>query len=235
MYSGSMGPRSTLALFRGRAEGVLDLVAVQVAEAEFLQAGGVDEVAVGVQVVELGVAAGDEQPHGRQGRFQRVVKPDGQQVRLAMVDAHQGLARGQGQALGEAQTHQQAAQQPRPAGHGDAVQVRRGDAAAGEQLARQAGQAPQMLPRGQFRHHAAEDGMDRVLRGQPLQHQPAVLHQGHGRFVAGGLDAQDQHRLAGAVLGRPPDAMPGEDLLHLADLVARADEQRHPLVQVRGR
>ena len=88
--------------------------------------------------------AGDQQPQGRIGHL--TAKSCGHQVGVEVVHANKRLARSQAQSLGRRQSHEQAAEQPRPPGHGHGVHRRQGQAGFGKKRIQKRPQAAQMLP-----------------------------------------------------------------------------------------
>ncbi|MNC84698.1 hypothetical protein D3C83_02580 [compost metagenome] len=111
-----------------------------------------------------------------------------------MVHAKRRNTERAGKAMGRRGADQQGSRQTRAfrVGHGgEFVQ-----AAAGsfEQAAGKRQQAPDVIARGEFRHHAPIVGMQLGLRMECVSEQAAaaVIERDPG-FVAGCLDAQDQH------------------------------------------
>ena len=101
---------------------------------------------------------------------------------------------GIGQGPGQPSPHQQGTGQSRSLRIGDAGQRGQGLAGLRQHLAQQRGHAPDMVARGQFRHHAAVVLVHRHLGMQRMGQQPAFgVVQGQARFVAGGFDAEDEH------------------------------------------
>ena len=74
-----------------------------------------------VHAVQMRVPAGDQQAESRVAQLG--FESWGQQVRVQVVHAEELCSRGQAQALGKGQAHQQRAQQARPARHGHGVDV----------------------------------------------------------------------------------------------------------------
>jgi len=79
------------------------------------------------------VAAGDDEPEER--RLGRIVgEAGGEQVAFEVVDADQRPAREPGEPLGGLHPDEQRADEPRPAGHGDGVEVGEAHARLDERL-----------------------------------------------------------------------------------------------------
>ena len=77
----------------------------------------------------------------------------------------------------------------------------------GQDRVQQRQHPPDVVPRGQFRHHPAEGHVHVDLRVQGVGQQAGLaVEQGEPGLVAGGLDAQDQHP---ASLRERPGAIPG--------------------------
>ena len=120
--------------------------------------------------------ARNQKPQSREGYC--LFQSRCQQVGMQMVDAQKTRTQAQRQPLGKGHPHQQAAQKPRPPRHGHQIQVCGLPSAAAQQHIQQRPHVPAVLPRGQFRHHAPEQGVHVRLAGQHCVQQSAVLHQG---------------------------------------------------------
>jgi len=95
--------------------------------------------------------------------------------------------------LGQGQAHEQAAEESRPPGHGHGVHLGQAHARLGKQGRAQRSGPAQMLPGGDLRHHAPEQGVQIGLGGQFFQKRTAVDAKRHGRLVAGSLDTEADH------------------------------------------
>ena len=97
-------------------------------------------------------------------------------------------------AFWRARADQQGAGQAGPLGEGDRVDVRQCQAGVLQCLAGEGQHSPDVIARGQFRHHAAEAFVHRDLRMQALGEQAALgaIERDPG-FVAGGFDSQNNH------------------------------------------
>jgi hypothetical protein len=126
-----------------------------------------------------------------------------------MIDGEEGLVVGEGQRLGRHHPHHHAADQARPAGRGDAVELGEIEAGGGQGILDQPVEALEMGARGDLRHHAAEAAMLGQLAVDHVGQDPADrraaggrrLDDGHGRFVAARFDSHHMHAclLASAV------------------------------------
>ena len=109
-----------------------------------------------------------------------------------VVGVDEGLARGEGQALGVAHPHQQGAHEARSAGDGDGVDVGKGQPRVVQGALHHGAHLVHMVAAGQLRHHAAELAVDGDLGIDGVrEHLPPVFHQGGGGLVAGGLYGKD--------------------------------------------
>jgi hypothetical protein len=102
---------------------------------------------------------------------------------------------GEGVGLGRRHPDQQRPGQAGADGDRDRVDVGEADPAEGAGLLDGRVEQVDMGPRGDLGHHPAVAGVQGLLVGEHVGADPAaVLDQGHAGLVAGGLDAQDQHR-----------------------------------------
>ncbi len=172
-------------LVKGFADGVVD----RAADAEV--------IADAAHAEDLRVAAGrEEQAIGKGGR---VGEPRGERVRLQVVDRDQRLVVHEGDRLGHGQPNDHATDQPRPGGGGNAVERGERKLRLVHRFGDDGIQRLDMGAGGDFRHHAAESRMLADLRENDIGQDAAVafrisLHHGGSRFVAGGFDAEDDHR-----------------------------------------
>ena len=101
--------------------------------------------------------------------------------------------------LRRGQPDDDAADQPRPGGGRDAVEVAERNPRLGHGLGDDVVERLDMGAGGDFRHHAAEFGMLADLRQHDIgQNPPRAVRgppdHGRGRLVAGRLDAENDHR-----------------------------------------
>ena len=89
----------------------------------------------------------------------RVLDVGGEQVGLHVVHAHDGDPRGVGGRLRPAHPHQQGSDQPGAGCHADAVEFRQHASGFVQRTAHDVVDHLQMSPRGEFRNHAAVDGV----------------------------------------------------------------------------
>ncbi len=131
----------------------------------------------------------------KQERKRHVVgQPRGQRVPLQMVDGQERQIVYRGDGLGGHHPHEHAADQPRAAGGGDAVQVREPHAGLVHGLGDQAIEVFEMGAGGDFGDHAAEGPMIVQLRQHAIGKDPPVAGDHRGRrFVATGFDPEHDH------------------------------------------
>ncbi len=113
-----------------------------------------------------------------------------------VIDREQRLARAERQPLARKQRDHHAADQSRPRGRGDGVDV--GDALArlAQNPADEVGQDLDMRPRRDLRDHSAERPVRLVLADDRLgEDLPVAGDQRGGGVVAGGFEAEDQRHL----------------------------------------
>ena len=127
-----------------------------------------------------------------------------QRVAFEMVDGEERLVVREGHRLGGHDAHHHAADQARPAGRGDAVEVAELEPRLGERLGHQPVDPLEMGARGDLRHHAAEaamlgqlavddvgeDAPDRRIARRIVRRR---LDHGDRRLVAARFDTQDAH------------------------------------------
>ncbi len=145
------------------------------------------KMGVVLHVHQGGGAAGYAQ--AQEGRLQvGVGDVIGGDVPPDVVDGDQRHSQPEGGGLGEGHPHQQGPDQAGGVSDRYGVNVRLGNARLPEGLVRQAGDGLHMLAGGNFRHHAAINGVH-VRRGgdDGGQHRPAVLNDGGGSLIAGGF------------------------------------------------
>ena len=118
----------------------------------------------------------------------------GQRVALQVVDGQERQAACGRDRLTGHDAHEYAADQPRPGGRCDPVELGKIDFRLGQRTRDQAVDMVEMAARGDLRHHATvrpvlvELGEHQIGENAPL----ARHHRGRG-LVAGGLDAEDVH------------------------------------------
>ncbi len=183
---------------RGLVEGLADGVVHRVAKQ--------DIVADATHGDDLGMAAGGEKQ--AIGKIDAVGQPRGERMRLQMIDRDQRCAVDQSDRLGGGQAHDDAADQARSGGRGDAVE--RGEIALRfrHRLRDQQVQHLDMGTGCNFRHHATERGMFVGLRQHDVRQNPPspvliAFDDRGGGLVAGRFDAQHDHRLAIPAETRP--------------------------------
>ena len=121
-----------------------------------------------------------------------------------MVDRDQRLAGGNRQSLAGEQGDHHPADQPRPGGGGDGIDLADRDIGLGQHLADQPGQDFDMGARGDFGHHPAERAMRLILPDHRLgEDLPVAADQRRGAVVARGFETEDErHACSFASSGR---------------------------------
>ncbi len=108
-----------------------------------------------------------------------------------------------GNRLGRGDPDQKAADEPRPGGGGDAVQLVKTDVCFGQGLGDKAVDVVEVGARRDLGYDAAEGAVFVDLGQHPVGQDAALaIDNGGGGFVATGLDSQDDHRKALPVPGR---------------------------------
>ena len=118
---------------------------------------------------------------------------------LQMVDRDQRLARGHRQRLGRHQPDHHPADQPRPGGRGNGIDIIQRQPRISQRSGDQGRQPHRMGARGNLRHNPAIGRVLGVLRGDPLGKNPppdtsVIGHQRRRRLVARGFDTQNQRQ-----------------------------------------
>ena len=143
------------------------------------------------------MAAGGDQGERRKldrrtvaARFQ----DDGVNVAFDVVDADEGHAGGEAQALGIGEPDEQRADESGSDGDGDGREVVQAGGGAVQGFADDGNDGAQVLARGEFGDHAAILPVHGDLRGHDAgKHGVAAGHDGGGGFIAGGFDAENAH------------------------------------------
>ncbi len=140
-------------------------------------------------------------PARHQQRDEREVRPPGgkqgrEEVPLEVVDAQCRHAQRCGERMRERGADQQRPGESRSLGVSDRLQFLDPPARAPEQGPGERHQAAHMVARGELRHHSAVGLVHVHLRVHGMGEQPPRrgVIQRHPGLVAGGLDAEDQHR-----------------------------------------
>ncbi len=150
---------------------------------------------------QLRVSARDQQGHER--KLRRLgFEHRRQQVRFHMVHADCRDTPGKRQRTGKATTDQQRPEQARPRGIGHAVDTPGLQPRLAQHLPHQRQQLPDVIARGEFRHHAAVLGMHRDLAVEHVRQQAAVrIVDRDPGFIAGCFYSEHAH-LAAMIAGR---------------------------------
>ncbi len=142
------------------------------------------------------MAAGNQQ---QIGEGDVVGESRAQGMAFEMVDRVERLVVHGRDRLGHGDTDDNAADQARPGGRGDAVEIGEADPGLAHGGFDQRAEMLQMRAGGDFGHHATVWLVLVELGEQRLgQHPAPVVDHGGGRFVAARFDAQDNHR--GAIM-----------------------------------
>ncbi len=141
-------------------------------------------------------AGGEEQAIGEQ---RSVSEPRGQRMRFQVVDRDQRLVVDERDGFRRGQANDDAADQTRPRGRRNTIQRAEGYLRLAHRRADNRIQRLDVGAGGDFRHHAAECRMFGDLRKHHVGQDAALpvvgpFDQGGGGFVAGGFDAEDDHR-----------------------------------------
>jgi len=99
-----------------------------------------------------------------------------------------------GEPLGDPRADHPGADETGPGRIGDAVDIGRSQPGAGQHLGHQRQDAAHVVPRGQFRHHAAVGAVHVDLAVERVGEQTALAGiDRDASFVAGSFDAEDAH------------------------------------------
>ncbi len=144
-----------------------------------------------IDAQDLAMPARDEQQ--QIGKFEaRIGEARRERMALQMVDRDQRLARCHRQCLGGDEPHHHPADQTRPGGRGDRVDIVQHQPRVLERRLDQRGQHLHMRARRDFGHHAAIGLVRLFLPRQPVrQHGPVRPDQRRRALVAARFDAQD--------------------------------------------
>ena len=113
-------------------------------------------------------------------------------VSFEMIDSDQGFVEGEGQRFGVSDSDQQGAGQPGSLRDGQRVDRLVGMPGIGQRLADHGHNRPQVLPRSQFRNHAAVRLVRRDLREDDIRdHSFARIHDRRRGLVAGAFNAEN--------------------------------------------
>ena len=142
-------------------------------------------------------------------------QPRAERMAFEVIDRHQRLARRMRQRLAGDEPHHHPADQPRSGGRRHRVDIRQRDAGIRQRRFDQRLQRLDMRARGDFRDDAAIRPVGAFLPGKPVcQHLPIGGDECGSGFVAGGFEAENEHRLS--LSARP----------HLVEGRPRADRTR---------
>ena len=142
------------------------------------------------------VASAHQQHEGREFQL-RHLKTRGVEMAQQMMDAHPRDVHAPGHGLARRKGGEQGTHQPRSLRDRDAVNLLKGDSGFLQRLSNGSAHLQQVLPRRQFRHHAAEGPMQRVLAAphQGAEHgtRRSLLHHRRRAVVTGTFKAEDPH------------------------------------------
>ena len=113
---------------------------------------------------------------------------------LEVMDIQHRLAERVTEGVSDARAHQQRPGQPGTGRHGDGVDLRQRPAGLGQDRVQQRKHPADVVPGGQFGHHATVGHVHVDLGVQGVSQQAGVaVEERQPGLVAGGLDAQNQH------------------------------------------
>ena len=150
-----------------------------------------------VHVIEMRVTAGDDQSDereldARERALLRGFEQHGVDVAFEMVDAEERLAERPRHGFGVAHADEQRADQVRPLGDGDGVEVGVGDVGLFAGFAHHGDDFFQVGARGELRDNAAILGVEVDLRADDVgEDARAVGHHRGGGFVAARFNGED--------------------------------------------
>ena len=142
-----------------------------------------------LHLYNVAVAAAGHQ--AQKGRFQvRVGQVQGGNVAPQMVHPHQRLVGRVGQPCGKADPHQHRANEARRKGNGHRIQIGGGELCVRKGLLHRGADELGVAAAGDFRHHAAVQGLFGHAGGDDVAHDgAAVLYNGGGGLVTAGFNA----------------------------------------------
>ena len=141
---------------------------------------------------ELAMAAGDQQQQIGEGHLANQAHTQG--MPLEMVDRQERQAARRGDGLGGHDADEDAADQPRPGGRRNPVQIAELESRLFEGAGHQGVQMLQVGPGGDLGHHPAEGPVLVELREHQVgMDAPPVVDHGRRGFVARGLDPEHDH------------------------------------------
>ena len=150
---------------------------------------------------QLAMATRDQQHQIRKSHV--VGKPRRQGVPLQVVDCKKRQVMDSGNGLGRGHPDQEAADETRPGGGGDAVQLSEFDLRFGQGLGNQAVDVVKVGSCRDLGYDAAEGAVFIDLGQHPVGYDVAfAIDDGGGGFVATGFNSEDDHRKALPVPGR---------------------------------
>ena len=142
--------------------------------------------------VERGMASGDDQSYGGEGRIAVAVQQGGVDVGLNVVEVYQGLLPSPGEGFGSTDADKQGANQAGPVGNGNGGKISGIYVGLVESLDDYGVDTLNMGTGGDFGDDSAEFSMKLVLAGHDAGEDfPSVADNGGGGFIAGSLDGQD--------------------------------------------
>ncbi len=148
-------------------------------------------------VEQLAVAARHQQCDERK-RGPRVREQRREEVAFEVMDADRRLPERVAECRGDACANQQCAGEAGSLRVGYSVEVAERRPGLGQDALREGDDAPNVVARRELRHDAAVDPVHRHLRMQRVREQAtAVVVDGEAGFVAGSLDAEDEHGACG--------------------------------------
>lgn len=153
-----------------------------------------DVVADAAHDEKLAMAAGDEEK--QVGELDAVRQARGERVPLEVIDGDEGDVADEREGLRHRRADHDAADEPGPARHCDAVEIGKAESARLERALHDHVEHVEMRTRRDFRHDAAEGLMGFELRLDEVRENPRPALIGddrRGGLVAARLDAEDDH------------------------------------------
>jgi hypothetical protein len=144
----------------------------------------------GAHLDEERMSAGDQQRQVWEGRG-LTFEQRRQQVALQMMNAEGGHIPGIGETARQARSGEQRSDEARPCGIGDPADITRGAARVLQRALNQRQQAPDVIARCEFRHHATVRAMQLHLAVELVRQQAGARIQHRGSaLVTGGFEGE---------------------------------------------
>src|SRR5262252_9319798 len=119
-----------------------------------------------------------------------------EEMPFQVIDGLEWKAAGEGDGPGRRKAHQERSDEPRPGRGSYNIYIVKPEPGSGQSGLEGSREIFQMRPRRDLRHHAAVQGVRVHLRGDHVGENAALsVHDGDGRLVTGGFDAEDEGRI----------------------------------------